>query len=357
MKKYPHAPGYKSRFPGLFREHVHGETRDLGLLLLAWKQGISEEVAAATNLNASFVHRFSRKMSSGTGTSREWCDWAVTMWCVCYGERVLHKNCDLEILRDTAEGPASLAEEQTGVAAGVNAAAMFTCETQGGTRIITGYQGAVGKTLVIPNEYGKMPVRRIAAGAFRGCTAVHVLLPDTVQEIGDEAFADCRELQQAVLPASLRRIGARSFRRCRKLRAVKLPEDLEGIGTEAFAGTGIHLVTVPDTVTELGAGVFEDCSALIEAEIGLGIIELPPRTFRDCTALEDVTLPVTLDRIGAQAFEGCSALPDMQLPDNVKYIGDAAFAYTHPHFRLVGRRGSVVEYYCKKHHMPCVLIR
>ena len=59
-------------------------------------------------------------------------------------------------------------------------------------------------------------------------------LPDSLAEIGDRAFEDCRALQEIWLPDGLKRIGARAFLSCRNLKKVRFPADPEQIPDTAF---------------------------------------------------------------------------------------------------------------------------
>lgn len=56
---------------------------------------------------------------------------------------------------------------------------------------ITGYEGSVGETLVIPGKIDGLPVRRIGSFAFSDCESLEdVELPDGLQAIGMNAFPD-----------------------------------------------------------------------------------------------------------------------------------------------------------------------
>ena len=93
---------------------------------------------------------------------------------------------------------------------------------------------------------------------------LHVDVPDTVRELCDKCFYDCRNLMSV-------RFGARS--------------QLERIGVEAFRGTRVCSIAIPDSVGEVGDKCFFMCSTLRYV------------TFGSCSKLE---------RIGADAFYGTS---------------------------------------------------
>ena len=63
-------------------------------------------------------------------------------------------------------------------------------------------------------------------------------VPDGVTEIGDETFADFRNLRGLVLPDSIERIGAKAFQNCESLNSLTLPTALEELEADAFEGCG-----------------------------------------------------------------------------------------------------------------------
>ena len=62
-----------------------------------------------------------------------------------------------------------------------------------------------------------------------------IVLPDTIEEIGDGAFAGCSDLDEFRIPANLKRIGRFAFRSCRALKELHLPGGIK-IDAGAFHG-------------------------------------------------------------------------------------------------------------------------
>ena len=95
--------------------------------------------------------------------------------------------------------------------------------------------------------------REIRSEAFKGTDIVEAVLPEGIDTIGSEAFADCAALTRINLPASLRRIAADAFRNCPDLVAtVEL-----GSRAQAFCrSAGVRYQCDPDALTILKA---EDC--------------------------------------------------------------------------------------------------
>lgn len=100
-----------------------------------------------------------------------------------------------------------------------------------GKYAITGVKNKDNPSIVIPNC-----VETIEAGAFIGCTALTVTLPNGLLRIGDRAFADCECLVTIRFPFSLKYIGAEAFRNCRSLNLFSAPHGVT-LGENAFIGT------------------------------------------------------------------------------------------------------------------------
>ena len=74
----------------------------------------------------------------------------------------------------------------------------------------------------------------------------------TVTGIGGWSFRNCQGITSVSLPTTLTYIGESAFRTCSSLREVDIPEGVTTIGPRAFYGAGLHKVTLPSTLQEIG---------------------------------------------------------------------------------------------------------
>lgn len=132
--------------------------------------------------------------------------------------------------------------------------------------VLTKYLGRE-KEVTIPEG-----VTAIGQGAFRIKNVVRVVLPDSVEEIGWDAFSSCRVLEEVVFSRNLKRILPNAFNNCSKLKEVVLPESLESIGGCAFNGCSrLEKLVLPEHDLEIGQYVFSDCKSLVD-ENGYSVV-------------------------------------------------------------------------------------
>ena len=92
-----------------------------------------------------------------------------------------------------------------------------------------------------------------------------VTFPAALQEIGDGAFAGCRNLRALTFPQALQEVGRNAFENCTALQAITLPSGVTSVGENAFLGcTNLRSVALPDSVTSIGRSVFSGCTSLQE---------------------------------------------------------------------------------------------
>ena len=200
-------------------------------------------------------------------------------------------------------------------------------------------------SVIIPNS-----VTSIGESAFSGCNSlISVNIPESVNLIGRMAFSDCSSLTSIQISDNVNSIGPYAFNNCSSLASVSLgngicqinqfvfyncafseitlPSSITLIGARAFASCrNLSTITIPKSVTEMGLCVFENCTNLTSVEIPECINQLSG-TFAGCTKLKEITLPQTLTNI-VGAFSECTSLETIILPNELKEIEGPAFRHS-----------------------------
>ncbi len=204
---------------------------------------------------------------------------------------------------------------------------MFECGEKNYYRSIHFESYANLKRVVFPEG-----LKRISNNALRDAGAVEeIVLPSTLEEVGNYAFSDCRswEAEGYSWLKNIVKIGDYAFYNCEKWKvdSYEWLEWAEDIGKYAFFGcdgfTG-ELV-FPGEHAEIAEGMFSNCEGLAKVRAEEGIFQIGNRAFYGCSAIESLVLPDTTENIGELAFAACSALQSVAMPVSATY-SSASFA-------------------------------
>lgn len=210
----------------------------------------------------------------------------------------------------------------------------------------------------IPSEINGTPVTTIGNAAFRDSSVTSVTIPDSVTEIGANAFAGCTNLTsvtyggdwskltiQSGNPAVQDAVNAQLFdfkfilndtaviviRYKGTAADVTIPSRYKGkpvtmIDHAAFHDSAVTGVTIPDSVTSIPDDAFAFCSQLTNISIPNSVTFIGFSAFNSCTSLKSITLPSSLSTIQSSAFYNCGNLETIRIPVSVTFIGNYAFA-------------------------------
>ena len=152
-----------------------------------------------------------------------------------------------------------------------------------------------------------------------------VVLPDTVEYIGDRAFFGCDALESISLSKNLKEIGDYGISDCNLIKEIIVPQGVQKIGNEALSmNRGLVKVVLPEGIKEWGSGLFSNCYELSEVTLPSDMTEIPYGMFFATRKLTAVNIPIGVTKIGESAFRG-SEITELTLPDGVTSIGDYAF--------------------------------
>lgn len=241
------------------------------------------------------------------------------------------------ILKSGGASPAQPAHTTQPEASGVSASSESNFEYQideAGNAVIIKYTGSETICHVPETLDGRTVVSvegNHSKSVFADCANLqYVLLPDTIQSIGQFAFSKCDSLTGVSLPESLTSIGFGAFKDCVSLQDLVFPDAVTFIGRSAFRGClSLQEINLPENLIEMQAMAFADCTALTSVFCSNSLTYIDYGTFKNCTSLKKVTLPANLDRIGLAAFRDCKELSSIALSERIKVIEHAAFEGCH----------------------------
>ena len=162
--------------------------------------------------------------------------------------------------------------------------------------------------------------------AFYGCAFSSIAIPDDVSEIGSRAFYGCADLKSITIPKRVKVLRMEVFCICSALECVELPDGLLSIENGAFNSTGLVMIDIPDSCTEIEENTFYSCEHLKRVRLPKNLKTLNDSLFQWCSELTDIQLPETLETIGHDVFGGCAALEKIVIPASVKSIGAEVFS-------------------------------
>lgn len=198
----------------------------------------------------------------------------------------------------------------------------------------------------IPNS-----VTNIGEEAFMNCySLISIEIPEGVTSIGERAFYGCNKLSSIRLPKNLTEIERGTFYNCSSLSSINMPKSITYIGTSAFYNCNIDKVIIEDLSTwcniQLGYKIEEGTNTyfrfytnplynskhlyidenteITTLEIPEGVTEISECAFCGCAGLKEVIMPKSLKNIKQWAFRECG-LTSINIPSNVKDIVNNAF--------------------------------
>lgn len=90
--------------------------------------------------------------------------------------------------------------------------------------------------LEIPDTVDGETVTALADGCFQEYSPLEtVILPDTLEVIGNQAFLGCENLRGIKLTENVEAIGHEAFYNCPSLEAIYIPGSVDTVGTNAFS--------------------------------------------------------------------------------------------------------------------------
>lgn len=165
--------------------------------------------------------------------------------------------------------------------------------------------------------------KTLSRRAFYNCQKLQtIVIPDGITSIGSSCFESPignTYLTHVTMPNSLTSIGASAFSNCIQMKEIVIPTNVRTIGKYAFyycyaADSG---VTIPEGITELQEYTFAACRKVPSVILSSTITSIGNRCFNGCTGLTDVTCNATTPpSMGENVFNNTQSLTNIYVPSS-----------------------------------------
>lgn len=156
-------------------------------------------------------------------------------------------------------------------------------------------------------------------------TSIDVIVPDGVEKISKNAFSGSK-IRSVVLPDSVTQLRPRAFANCKELKSIVLSQQISELPKEmCFDCVALELIVLPPSVTIIREKAFYGCSSLACAKLSDSVTEIERAVFMGCSSLSEIQIPDKVKRIAENTFRGCGRLESVTLPISLKTIGNSAF--------------------------------
>jgi hypothetical protein len=174
------------------------------------------------------------------------------------------------------------------------------------------YYNGNGYTVTMIDDY--------AFNYCRGLTGT-LVIPNTIEEIGDDAFSHCGFTGVVTIPASVEWIGYTPFYDCNGIEGFVVDPNNEDYDSRDNCNAiiqkyddqlimGCKNSTIPNTVTSIAEDAFNHCSGLTSITIPSSVTFIGGYAFW-FTGLTSITIPSSVGLIGVNPFGGCAALTEI----------------------------------------------
>ena len=211
-------------------------------------------------------------------------------------------------------------------------------------------QESVGKTsdgVAKPEDYMTLTVENDKSVEIANSQNADIKVADIPTEINGEkvvgisdyAFDNYKNLEEVIVPGTVEKIGEFAF----------------------FLNSKLKKVTLNEGVKEIGNDCFSQDTALVEVSLPSTLKTISVCAFIYCPNLERITIPNGVERIENGAFAKCEKLKEVHIPSSVNFIqtrhdGDSESPVFEesPNVTIYAPKGSYAEKYAKQENIKFV---
>ncbi len=191
----------------------------------------------------------------------------------------------------------------------------------------TAYSGEIRVPAISPKG---TVVSIIDNSGFYASCASSIQLPETIIKIGNDAFANCKNLTSITIPTGVKQLGNSILKNSPYVKTVYFnATNCNGMQYAPWGDSSqVETLIVGDNVNYIPGGLFQKYSALKNVTLGKNVTTIYSYAFEGTTSLKTIQFPEGLQVIKEYAFFN-SGLTSIVLPSTLKRIENDAFANIH----------------------------
>jgi len=182
----------------------------------------------------------------------------------------------------------------------------------------------------------------IGGAAFEYCTVLaSITFPNSVTIIEGDAFAECSSLTSINIGTGVTNIQGQAFLGCLSVTAITVAAGnpaFSSVGGVLFnanqttlylypAGSSATSYTVPGSVTNIVQDAFMEAFNLASIALDPNVQTIGDSAFADCFGLTSITIPNSVTNLGFSTFFNCFNLTNVMIGTGLSSIGFQVFAY------------------------------
>ena len=168
-------------------------------------------------------------------------------------------------------------------------------------------------SIIIPNS-----VTSIGNDVFKGCSSITSVVWNAKNYKGKNApFHNgdspvSTQITSFIFNDNVQYIPARLCNGMKNLASITIPNSVMDIGESAFLNCkGLTSVTIGNSVTSIRSSAFNGCTGLTSITIPNSVASIGGNAFSGCKNVETVVFGSGVETIGASAFSGCQSIYEM----------------------------------------------
>lgn len=155
-----------------------------------------------------------------------------------------------------------------------------------------------------------------------------ITLPRTVTQLRDYQFYEAANLKEVVATDCLTSIGVGAF--CYSdVSTFVIPSSVVDIGQEAFAACKLKEIVFPNSITTLSVAVCSGCYDLEVVVLPDSLESIERFALANCTSLTEIEIPSSVNTISEQAFDGSTNLTKITINKPENSIAGAPWGATN----------------------------